>query len=184
MAFNSHTTSRPLTAVFLSLCLLAAWTTLPSFASDPIGATGPLDAPHPNSNGNGHGAGGNGNGNNGNGQGNGGGNGNSGNGGSSADAHEQVQEDVRAEQEELEQQDREELEAGAEAGERASQVALGVDYAKEAQLLTFAPTAANDAASDAIRWYSIAAQRGFPGAPSLDLAGVKFYPVRVQRTTP
>lgn len=91
---------------------------------------------------------------------------------------------VRAEQAALEKKPREDLIRGAKAGERASQIALGVDYAKEAQLLTFAPIAANDAASDAIRWYSIAAQRGFPGAPSLDLAGVRFYPVRVQRSAP
>ena len=99
---------------------------------------------------------------------------------------EQVQEELRAEleveQEELEELPREELEDRAEDGERAAQVVLAEDFAQEAAMLSFAPEAANDALSDAVRWYSLAARRGFPGAPSLDQAGVKFYPIRVQRT--
>lgn len=99
---------------------------------------------------------------------------------------EQVQEELRAEleeeQEALEELPREELEDRAEDGERAAQVVLAEDFAQEAAMLSFAPEAANDALSDAVRWYSLAARRGFPGAPSLDQAGVKFYPIRVQRT--
>ena len=99
---------------------------------------------------------------------------------------EEVQEELRSElqeeQEELEELPREELEDRAENGERAAQVVLAEDFAQEAAMLSFAPEAANDALSDAVRWYSMAARRGFPGAPSLDQAGVKFYPIRVQRS--
>ncbi|MEE9321160.1 MAG: hypothetical protein V3U76_11985 [Granulosicoccus sp.] len=94
---------------------------------------------------------------------------------------EELQEVVRAEQEALEQLPREQILEQAEDGARAAQVVLGVDFAKEATQLSFAPVAANDALSDAIRWYSLAASRGFPGAPSLDQAGIKFYPVRLVR---
>ncbi len=74
------------------------------------------------------------------------------------------------------------VEALAESGERAAQVVLGIEYAREAQSLIGIPAAANQAAEDAARWYSQAARRGFPGAPSLDYAGVSFYPIRVQRS--
>jgi len=74
------------------------------------------------------------------------------------------------------------VEARAESGERAAQVVLGTDFAREAQSLSNMPALANSAAEDAVRWYSQAARRGFPGAPSLDYAGVSFYPIRVQRT--
>ncbi|MBX2836328.1 MAG: hypothetical protein KTR35_05705 [Gammaproteobacteria bacterium] len=127
-----------------------------ALAAEPVAATGPLDQPQTAAPGSPQ---------------------------PSTTSAEELKEEVREEQETLEQLPREELEASAEAGERAAQVALGVDYAKEAQLLSFAPVAANAAASDAVRWYSIAAQRGFPGAPSLDLAGVRFFPVRVQRSS-
>lgn len=95
-----------------------------------------------------------------------------------------LEREVRIEQEELETLDREALEERAEAGERGAQVALGADYAREAESLAFAPAAANDALSDAVYWYSLAASRGFPGAPSLDQAGVSFYPIRIQRPRP
>lgn len=88
---------------------------------------------------------------------------------------------VEREQKELERLDRAALKEKAQRGERAAQVVLAADYAKEASLLSFAPAAANDALSDAARWYSLAASRGFPGAPSLDQAGIRFYPIRIQR---
>lgn len=94
---------------------------------------------------------------------------------------EALREEFAEEQEELEQLPRIELEELAEQGERGAQVNLAEDFAEEAALLSFAPAAANDALSDAVRWYAIAAQRGFPGAPALDQAGVQFYPIRVQR---
>ncbi len=94
---------------------------------------------------------------------------------------EELREAVVEEQETLEKLPRNELETKAEQGERAAQVVLGADFAREATQLSFAPAAANDALSDAARWYSLAASRGFPGAPSLDQAGVRFYPIRVQR---
>lgn len=93
-----------------------------------------------------------------------------------------LREEFAEEQEELDQLPRSELEDLAEQGERGAQVTLAEDFAEEAALLSFAPAAANDALSDAVRWYSLAAQRGFPGAPSLDQAGVQFYPIRVQRS--
>lgn len=96
-------------------------------------------------------------------------------------SQEQLRTVVEEEQEQLEQLPRNQLEVKAEQGERGAQVALGSDFAREAALLTFAPAAANDALSDAVRWYSLAASRGFPGAPSLDLAGVHFFPIRIQR---
>lgn len=94
---------------------------------------------------------------------------------------EELREAVVEEQEILERLPRQALEARAEQGERAAQVVLGADFAREATLLTFAPAAANDALSDAARWYSLAASRGFPGAPSLDQSGIRFFPIRVQR---
>ncbi len=96
-------------------------------------------------------------------------------------AQAQLRREVVKEQAELEKLSRSQLEEKAEDGERAAQVVLGADFAKEATLLSFAPAAANDALSDAARWYSLAASRGFPGAPSLDQAGIRFYPIRVQR---
>lgn len=92
-----------------------------------------------------------------------------------------LRQQVRDEQEELESLPRPALQQRAQQGERGAQVALGVDFAREATLLTFAPAAGNDAISDALRWYNLAASRGFPGAPSLDQAGVRLFPVRVQR---
>ena len=94
-----------------------------------------------------------------------------------------LQAEVRAEQDALETLPRDELERRAEDGERAAQVVLGTDFAKEAEMLAFAPAAANDALADAARWYSTAAARGFPGAASLDRAGVRFWPIRIQRET-
>jgi hypothetical protein len=88
---------------------------------------------------------------------------------------------VEAEQAELEQLPGNELQARAEQGERAAMVALANDFAGESALLAFSPTAANDALSDAVRLYSNAASRGFPGAASLDLAGIRIYPIRIQR---
>jgi len=93
----------------------------------------------------------------------------------------ELRREVAQEQKELEKLSRKDLEKKAESGERAAQVVLGADFAQEAALLSFAPAAANDALSDAARWYSLAASRGFPGAPSLDTAGVRFYPIRVHR---
>ena len=94
---------------------------------------------------------------------------------------EALEREIREEQERLEKLPREQLLDKAEAGERAAQVALGADYAKEAAELAFSPAAANAALSDAAYWYSQAASRGFPGAPSLDHSGVHFYPIRIQR---
>ena len=91
---------------------------------------------------------------------------------------------VEREQRSLERLRRPQLERRAEEGERGAQVALGTDFAEEAESLTFAPAAANDALSDAVRWYSQAASSGFPGAPSLDQAGISFHPIRVQRSRP
>ena len=93
----------------------------------------------------------------------------------------ELRQEVVKEQGILEKLDRPELQKRADLGERAAQVVLGADFAKEAALLSFAPAAANDALSDAARWYSLAASRGFPGAPSLDQAGIRFYPIRIQR---
>ena len=102
--------------------------------------------------------------------------------GNSEAVQEVLREELENEQEVLEALPQNELEDRAEQGERAAQVTLAESFAEEATMLSFAPAAANDALSDAVRWYSLAAQRGFPGAPSLDQAGVKFFPIRVQRT--
>ncbi len=97
------------------------------------------------------------------------------------ESEEQLRAAVEDEQEVLEQLPRDELVVKAEQGERAAQVVLGSDFAREATLLSFSSAAANDALSDAARWYSMAASRGFPGAPSLDQAGIHFFPIRIQR---
>jgi len=93
-----------------------------------------------------------------------------------------VQETVELEIETLEALPIATVENLAKEGERAAQIVLGTEFAKEAQSLTGLPALANQAAEDAVRWYSLAARRGFPGAASLDYAGVSFYPIRVQRT--
>lgn len=98
-------------------------------------------------------------------------------------AQAQLRADVAQEQKELEKLNRNELQEKADNGERAAQVVLGADFAKEATLLSFAPAAANDALSDAAKWYSLAASRGYPGAPSLDSSGIRFYPIRIQRAS-
>lgn len=92
-----------------------------------------------------------------------------------------LQEQVQAEQQVLEALPRPQLQELADTGARGAQIALGADFAREATQLGFAPAAANDALADAARWYSLAASRGFPGAPSLDQAGIRFYPIRIQR---
>lgn len=96
-------------------------------------------------------------------------------------AQKQLRKAVAKEQKALEKLNRKQLQKRADAGERGALIALGTDFAKEATLLSFAPMAANDALSDAARMYSLAASRGFPGAPSLDQAGVQFYPIRAHR---
>ena len=96
-------------------------------------------------------------------------------------SEEQLRTAVEEEQEALEQLPRDQLVVKAEQGERAAQVVLGSEFAREATLLSFAPAAANDALRDAVRLYSLAASRGFPGAPSLDQAGIRFFPIRIQR---
>ena len=95
-----------------------------------------------------------------------------------------LEREVLEEQEALEELGRGELEERAEEGERGAQVVLGGEFAREAESLAFAPAAANDALSDAVRWYSLAASRGFPGAPPLDQPVVEFHPVRIQRPPP
>lgn len=96
-------------------------------------------------------------------------------------SNDELEDIVQDEMNELEQLPLPDVTERAEAGERAAQVVLGNDFAREAAMLGFAPAAANDALSDAARWFSRAAASGFPGAPSLDQAGVRFYPIRVQR---
>lgn len=96
-------------------------------------------------------------------------------------APDELEQRVQEDFEELEQLPMTAVEDRAESGERAAQVVLGNGFAEEAAMLGFAPAAANEALADAARWYSRAAARGFPGAPSLDQAGVRFYPIRVQR---
>lgn len=97
------------------------------------------------------------------------------------EVEEVLTEEFIEEQEELEQLPRVELQDRADLGERGAQVVLAEDFAQEAAMLAFAPAAANEALSDAVRWYSLAAQRGYPGAPSLEQAGVQFFPIRAQR---
>ena len=88
---------------------------------------------------------------------------------------------VRQELKELEKLSRQNVKALADKGERLAQVTLASDFADEAQMLTFAPAAANAALSDAVRWYSLAAQRGFPGSPAIDTSGAGALPLRVVR---
>lgn len=93
----------------------------------------------------------------------------------------ELQKEVKKEQKALEKLAKSELKQLAKNGERLAQVTLANDFADEAQSLTFAPVAANAALSDALSFYVLAAQRGYPGAPSLDNVGISFSPVRVVR---
>ncbi len=88
---------------------------------------------------------------------------------------------IKKEQKELAKLARKELKQLADKGERLAQVELANEFAAEAQSLTFAPAAANAALSDALKWYSLAAKRGYPGAPALDTSGVSVFPIRVVR---
>jgi len=90
--------------------------------------------------------------------------------------------DFAEEQKALEQLPQAELQARAERGERAAQVTLAETFAKEAALLSYAPDAAAQAMGDAARWMTAAAESGFPGAPTLDQAGVKVFPFRAPRS--
>ncbi|MFK7892025.1 MAG: hypothetical protein AB8B63_14515 [Granulosicoccus sp.] len=95
-----------------------------------------------------------------------------------------LEELVEAEVEALEKLPESKLQEKAAQGERAAQAVLADDFAEEAQTLSFAPAAANDALSDAVRWYATAAMSGFPGAPSLDKAGLPALPIRAYRSRP
>jgi len=94
---------------------------------------------------------------------------------------EDLRSELKSELEQLKKMSPEELKRLAESGSRAARVLLAEEFAKEAASLSFAPAAANAAASDAARLYSIAAG-GYPGAPSLDYVGVKVYPITIQRS--
>jgi len=89
--------------------------------------------------------------------------------------------EVKKEQREIEKLARNELRNRADKGERLAQVVLANDFAEEAQMLGFAPVAANAALGDALQYYNLAAQRGYPGALSLDTSGVSTFPIRVVR---
>ncbi|MFK7858940.1 MAG: hypothetical protein AB8B64_08970 [Granulosicoccus sp.] len=92
-----------------------------------------------------------------------------------------LQADFAAEQSLLRALPLSELEALAEQGDRAAQLTLAEIYAQEAALLSYAPEAAAQALSDAASLISRAAEAGFPGTPTLDRVGVKFFPMRAPR---
>lgn len=88
---------------------------------------------------------------------------------------------VRAEQSRLERLPVAALKPRAEAGDRIAQAALASHFGREAQRLSALPVLANDAAADALRWYSLMASRGVPSSAAIDVVGVRSYPVRVAR---
>lgn len=104
-----------------------------------------------------------------------------GSGGATIISNKDLIKEVKKEQKALAKENKKKLQSRAENGERLAQVVLANDFASEAQLLTFSPAAANAALSDALKWRNLAAKRGFPGAPSLDLSGVSSFPIRVIR---
>jgi len=94
----------------------------------------------------------------------------------------QLKDQVNKEQEALAKKNRAELEELAKKGERLAIVALGNDFADEAQQILFAPEAANAAISDALAMYSLAAQRNYlRGTPSLTDSGVMLGALRAVR---
>ena len=93
---------------------------------------------------------GNGNGNNGN------GNGNSGN----HPVRDQAASELRNERAQLKSNNENQLRAMAAKGERLAQLVLAETLADEAQQLIGSPMMANDALSEALSWYAVAARRG------------------------
>lgn len=88
-----------------------------------------------------------------------------------------------AEENQLRNLSRQQLQQRAENGERAAQLILAEDFADEANNESFTVSAANDALGDAAYWYSLAARRGFPGAPAADTA-FPVAPLRAVRDQP
>lgn len=87
---------------------------------------------------------------------------------------------ARAERQRLRRLSRAQRRAEAENGDRLAQLVLAEEFAEEAQQWSAIPDVANDALSDAARWYSLAAKRGYPGAPAVDKV-LPAMPMRVAR---
>ncbi len=96
-------------------------------------------------------------------------------------AKDQMQSALKEEREELKKNSRQELVAKANNGERAAQLVLAEEFADEANYESITIVSANDALSDAAYWYSLAARRGYPGAPAVDGA-LPIFPLRPLRT--
>jgi len=75
---------------------------------------------------------------------------------------------LKAERKKLKKQSREDLQQLAKKGKRGAQLALAENFVKEATNESITVISANDALGDAVYWYSVAAQRGVPGSPSVD----------------
>ena len=84
------------------------------------------------------------------------GNGNNGN----QSVRAQAANDLRNERDQLKNMNENKLRAEAAKGERLAQMVLAETLADEAQQLINSPMMANDALSEALSWYAVAARRG------------------------
>ena len=75
---------------------------------------------------------------------------------------------VRQEARRLRRKNERQLIRAAERGEVTAQLVLAETYSTEANTNSLTIAAANDALADALRWYSIAAKKGYPGGTPID----------------
>jgi len=92
----------------------------------------------------------------------------------------QLRAEARAERRQLRQLNENQLRNRARQADRLAQLVLAESLADEAQQWADVPQVANDALSEALEWYSIAARRGFPGSVAIDKV-VPAFPVKVFR---
>lgn len=71
------------------------------------------------------------------------------------------------------------LEQAAGKGNRVAQLALAARYADEGNRHALTLVSGNAALSDAVRWYSLSASRGYPGSMPVDV--LPLFPLRALR---
>jgi len=75
---------------------------------------------------------------------------------------------TRIEARRLRRQSERQLKRAANRGEITAQLVLAETYSTEANTQALTIAAANAALGDALKWYSIAAKRGYPGGAAID----------------
>ena len=92
-----------------------------------------------------------------------------------------LQAQARAERLELKRMNESQLRRQAEnEADRLAQLVLAEKLADEAQRFAAQPQLRNDALSEALEWYAIAAKRGYPGTAAIDRL-IQVFPVKTLR---